>query len=916
MAARPPSWSEIRASSQQFAVRWQGTTSEQGEAQTFWNEFLQIFGVDRRRVGLFEQHARRTSTGGRGRIDLYWPGTLVAEHKSAGKSLDEAERQALDYLDDLADENVPQVVITSDFAHIRILDLTRANPESVTVKLEDLPKEIERFGFIAGYNLNRLSGQEQQRADIRAARLMGELYASLAEDKYEEHSASVFLTRLLFLMFGDDTGMWERNLFAEFIDTRTAKDGSDMGGELAALFQMLDTPVARRSSRADEYMLRFPYVNGNLFKEVLPLPSFDHVMRDRLVLACLFDWSTISPAIFGSLFQAVKDKEARRELGEHYTTERSILKLIGPLFLDELNRRFDTCQHDAGKLRALREHLGQLHFLDPACGCGNFLVVTYRELRRLELRILKRLVDLSGGNIQTTVDVTLDLRVSLAQFAGIEIEEWPAKIAETAMFLVDQQENVELAATFGQSPDRLPITTAARIERANALRTDWRALVPVSENTVILGNPPFTGRGTRSDVQTADQKLVWGAAFNINLDYVTCWYVRAWQFYGSTPGRWGFVSTNSVSQGEPAALLWRPILEAGWRCRFAHRSFKWDSDAPGRAAVHVSIIGFDRAKREPKPRLWVYPAGGADVPAETEVTRINPYLIDGPILFVDKRTTPLHAALPKASFGSMPNDGGGLLIEPIDRATFAADPVAEKYVRPFIGAKQVLHNLPRWCLWLKDMDPADVTRSPLLQARLEKVKKHRTDSLSVTTRGRALPPQFFGQDAQPDTRYLAIPAHVSEHRDYFTAGYFGPEIICGNANFLLPDPDGYVLGVLSSSMFMHWMRAIGGRIKSDLRFSSTFVYNNFPLPELSDRQRQRLVDAAQEVLTTRAAHPNSTLAQLYNPLAMPVDLRKAHRRVDRVIDSAFGRTDTTNPDWRQAALFRSYAKLSGRETLL
>lgn len=911
-SSKPPSWNEIRRRARAFVPRWAEATSEQGQAQTFWVEFLGIFGVDLPRVALFEQHVKRTSTGKDGRIDLYWPGTLVVEHKSAGKSLEEAEAQALDYLDDLDVANLPQVVITSDFAHLRLLDMTQPGASAVTIDLVDLEKEIDRFGFIAGYTRRSLTAAQEKSANVEAATLMGRLYEALAADGYADHHTSVLLTRLLLLMFGDDTGLWQKSLFTELLETRTAADGSDVGGQLAVLFQVLDTPVGRRARSVDEVMARFPYVNGRLFREVVPIPFFDAEMRRTLLEAAAFDWSQISPAIFGSLFQAVKDRQARRELGEHYTSEANILKVIRPLFLDELEERLAGADSIA-KLTSLRTRLGQLRFLDPACGCGNFLVITYRELRRLELEVLRRLRTLSGSQ-QLALDVTLDLTVSLDQFYGIEIEEWPAQIAEVAMFLVDQQENIALAQEFGDAPDRLPITTAATVVVDNALSLDWSGVLPASADVVILGNPPFVGRSVRTPAQVAEMRSIWGKAYSVNLDYVTCWYALALRYFGDQPGRWAFVSTNSVSQGEPTARLWRPILAAGWRARFAHRSFRWDSEAPGRAAVHVSIIGFDRAKTSPKPLLWRYPEGGVGDPVRDEVVRVNPYLVEGPNILVDSRRTPLNPQLPPALFGSMPNDGGHLLINTAEEhAAVTADPVAARYVRPIVGADELLYAKRRWCLWLVDLDPADVARSPLLRERLAAVKVVREASRNPDTVEAAATPHLFWHIAQPATRYLCIPSTVSETRRYATAAYFEPDVISSNLNFVADDPDGFAFGVVSSAMFITWMKTIGGRLKSDVRFSGTFTYNTFPLPQVADRARSAIIAAAQDVLAARAAHPGASLAQLYNPVAMPADLTKAHQVLDRQVDRVFTTAILKTAEDRQRVLFRTYATLTGMQ---
>lgn len=620
------------------------------------------------------------------------------------------------------------------------------------------------------------------------------------------------------------------------------------------------------------------------------------------------------------MFQTVNSKEARRAGGEHYTTEENILKTIDPLFMSELRDRLSAAWDDKRRLSELHNDLGRLRIMDPACGCGNFLIVAYRELRALELELLKRRRDLdildgkSSGTdrSQLSLDLTSRIQVTVDHFYGIEIKEWPARIAETAMLLVDHLANQAMHEEFGIAPDRLPITVAPIIRQGNALRNDWAQLLEPSADVIILGNPPFSGRGDRTAEQTNDQKHVWGAAYNINLDYVTAWYLKTVRYFGTLPGRWAFVSTNSVCQGEPVATLWAPILTAGWRCRFAHRSFEWTTEAKDKATVHVSIVGFDRPKRtSPKPVLWTYPKGGRGSAAATTATCINPYLLlDGPNLLIRKTSKPLSRQLPEASFGSMPNDGGNLLVEANEYDGVAADPIAAKYLRRFIGAKELLHNKDHWCLWLPSMSQLDATRSPILRDRIAAVREHRASSKSPTTSAKNHPPHLFGQIAQPATSYLAIPRHVSEHRQYYAVARFGADVICGDANFLIPDPDGFALAIVSSSMFMSWQRAIGGRIKSDLRFSKTFTYNTFPLPTLPADLYRSVCSAGQGILEARSNHSDWSLADIYESQAIPPDVLAAHTALDAVLATAFPDTELGNEEERQRTLFRYYAKLT------
>lgn len=766
--------------------------------------------------------------------------------------------------------------------------------------------------------------RETESASVQAARLMNLLYVELASSDLQPVDATLLLARLLFLMFGDDTDMWRRNLFGEYLETHTSSD--TLNRDLDALFHVVDQPEDLRPQEMPIALRDFRYINGGLYAGDLSLPPLSAAFRDGLIEATKFDWGLISPAIFGSMFQTVKGKVARRAGGEHYTTEENILKTIKPLFLDEYQARLQAAWDDKGRLTELHNELGRLRIFDPACGCGNFLIVAYRELRALELELLKRRRDLDEldgksargeSRSQMTLDVTSSIKVTLDHFYGIEIEEWPARIAETAMLLVDHLANQAMQEEFGVAPDRLPIQVAPTILHENALKADWSQLLEPSDDVVILGNPPFSGRGDRSAEQTNDQKLVWGAQYNINLDYVTAWYLKSVKYFAQRSGRWAFVSTNSVCQGEPVATLWRPILQANWRCRFAHRSFEWDSDAEGRAAVHVSIVGFDRAKStSPKPALWAYPSGGKGAATLSNPPRINPYLIDGPNLLIEKRSKPISSRMPEASFGSMPNDGGNLLVEIEDYDQVASDPIAAKYLRRFIGAKELVHDKQRWCLWLVGMDLADLDRSHVLRRRVDAVAAHRASSSSPTTSTRNHPAHLFGQIAQPATSYLAIPRHVTENRRFYPAARFEPDVICGDANFLIPDPQGFALALISSSAFISWQRTIGGRIKSDLRFSKTFTYNTFPLPDLTASAFESICSAGDQILAARAKCEGLSLAQIYESDAIPPEVLEAHKELDSVLHAAFGKADMSTEPARQRILFRSYARLTGQETLL
>ena len=928
----------IRERCVKFAYDWSDCVGdEKQDGHEFMRELMKCFGITKRKAISYERRSNRASTGRQGYIDALIPGKALIEMKSAGKHLDKAEEQALDYIHDLADVETPRLLIISDFRRIRIVDL--GNDMTTTdgidsghteFELSKLPDHVDDLKFLAGYGMVQVGSREQEEASIRAARVMADLYEALDGSGYSDHEASIFLIRTLFCLYGDDAGLWERDLFAEFLDTRTREDGSDLGAQLALLYQTLSTPVEFRQSTLDVLIARFPYVNGGIFEERLNIPSFSSAMRDELVRACAFDWSGISPAVFGSLFQAVKSPEARRELGEHYTSETNILKTLGPLFLDELRQKFADHAHDAKKLTDLRKELGELRIMDPACGCGNFLVVAYRELRSLDTEILVRIRELElarkdNDEFQATMFFDdrgehAEIMVQLDHFFGIEIEEWPARIAQTALHLAHHQANREMERLLGQAPSILPLSTSAHITIGNALRTEWTEVCPPSPTVRIVGNPPFIGQSMRSEEQTDDLRFVWGDGYDGYLDYVTGWFIKASQYFHSVPrgGRFAFVSTNSIAQGAPVASLFRPLLEGGWRIRFAHQTFAWTSEAPGAAAVHCVITGFDRGAPHEKARpvLFTYLSPKA-LPEAVPVDHINPYLVEGPDIFVDKRTTPLAPILPAVRFGSKPADGGNLIVETEDYPRFAADPIAAKYLRPFRMGREVVRGLDRWCLWMhtEDFDPHDIDLSLILKERVRACATFRQGSKKKATVLGAQTAHLFQENHQPSEPYVAIPRVVSETRPFYTAAHLSEDVIAGDQLYTALDPDGFLFAIISSSMFITWQRAVGGHMKSDLRFSNKIVWNTLPLPAVSDKQRAEIIAGGQGVLGARAEQPGTSLADMYNPLAMSPSLLKAHRALDRAVDRAFGARKTleTN-EQRLAILFKRYQEMTATDS--
>lgn len=750
-----------------------------------------------------------------------------------------------------------------------------------------------------------------------ASKLMARLYTSM-EKAYpaatpravRDHEISVTLARILFLMFGDDTDMWTPNLFSDFIRDHTQPDGSNIGVQLTALFDYLDTPDDQRDTPGPEFH-GFRYVNGRIFTERLALPALNGEFRTAVLEACDRDWATISPAIFGSMFQSVRDAETRRQLGEHYTSEENILKTLNPLFLDDLRAEFDHIRtlgkYEADRLRKLRDKLGHIRYMDPACGCGNFIIVAYRELRDLELAIMERLQEITNDNPMLLANV--GLKVTLDHFYGIEIDEWPARIAETAMFLTDRQCDLKLTAALGHAPDRLPIQEQATITVGNALRMDWNKVCAPSANVIVAGNPPFVGTKERSADQTSDLRHVWATAYNGFLDYVSGWYIKSIEYYGCHSGKWAFVSTNSISHGQAVPTLWGRIFSSGWRVKFAHRTFPWTSEAARGAAVHCVIVGFTK-DAEIKPILFEHGSKTQNERAE-RVREINAYLVDGPNLLIQKRMHPISPELPEVVAGSKAVDWGFLTVEADEYEQVSADPIAAKFLRPYKGGDELINNLDRWCLWCVDGNMEELMQSPLLRDRLIEVRNQRLASSKPRTRRGAETPHLFEERRQPTENYLGIPQTFTESRKYATVARLNPEVIASIKLFTSPDPEGYLFAVISSSMFITWQKTVGGRFKSDPSFTNTIVWNTLPLPLISKEQRSQIIDAGKAVLAARELETHKSLAEHYEPGSMAEPLVKAHESLDLLVDRAFGAEQMCKSEReRQKILFVRYEELT------
>ena len=994
-------WNEIRLNAAQFAEEWKDAHYEKGETQSFYNEFFEVFGVQRRKVASFETPVKRLNNQ-QGYIDLFWPGTLLVEHKSKGKDLTAAKEQALTYFAGIKDDALPRFLLICDFQRFELFDFDEGT--EARFPLTELPAYVEAFGFILGKQVRTF--RDQDPVNIVASEKMGNLHDALFASGYRGHDLERLLVRLLFCLFADDTGIFEpKDLFADLIRDVTKEDGTDLGHWLTSLFETLNEPEDERQTSLHDSLKAFPYVNGNLFAERLRTPAFNAKMRERLLEACDFNWDAISPAIFGALFQSVMQPDERRKKGAHYTTELNIRKTIEPLFLDDLHAELDRLitRKDNGRANALRqfhEKIAGMRFFDPACGCGNFLIIAYRELRELELKLLKVLYE--GG--QQVLDMAQLSKLNVDQFYGIELEEFPARIAEVALWMTDHIANNRLSLAFGEVYTRIPLRAAPHILHGDALETDWNTFLPASECDFVFGNPPFIGAKYQSATQREQVRRIAGlGGSGGTLDYVASWFLKAGAYVqegasgvgrsalgtahsdiisspavnhsgvgallaapnpivseegaassaptgnrnptpnpqttqqnaanypgvgallaapnpivseegaaSSAPTRnrnvannsptpnaqrptpaIGFVCTNSLTQGEQVAQLWPLLFDRyGLEIAFAHRTFAWGSDARGMAHVHVVIIGLTRRSDAPKERRLFSYTGRDGAVEETKHAVLSPYLTDASALsdphIVVRETSQIFNGLPKLVKGIQPTDGGHLIFTEAERAEFLSkEPGATPFLRPYIGAEELINGKIRYILTLQDASPADLRRLPLVMQRLERVKETRAASQKAATRALADTPARFDCGYLPDRPFLAIPEVSSERRDYAPLAYLAPPTVPSNLLRVLPDAELWQFALLTSRMHMSWLREIGGRLESRYRYSIGLVYNNFPLPTLSDKDRTALSTLAQRVLDARALYPTSSLADLYDPLTMPADLRKAHTALDAAVDKLY-----------------------------
>lgn len=900
------SWNEIRKDATRFAKEWENAYDEKSQAQSFLKDLLGVFGVNANKQATFESRIKLLD-GSQGYIDLLWKGVLLVEMKSAGKDLNAAFEQAKGYTQTLPPAEVPRAILCCDFQRFELHDLTN-DGRVIKFKLSQLRRYVKAFAVL--FNIGDGSPLEQDPVNREAAECMAHLHDALKDIGYTGRSLEVYLCRLLFCLFAEDAHIFDDDQFTTYIRTRTNADGSDLAQHLESIFYILDTPPERRLKILEESLAKFPYVNGGLFRDRLPLAAFTPKMRESLIRCGDMDWVNISPAIFGSMFQGVMDDDLRRALGAHYTSEENILKVIRPLFLDRLRDEFtQVCALQGparrARLMAFHDKIASLTFFDPACGCGNFLIIAYREIRQLESDILDALY---GDSADQYLDITSLLKVSVDQFYGIELEEFPAEIARVALWLVDQLENLKIADRFGQYFARIPIKATAHIVCGNALTTDWSTLQPKNVDgtprpySFIFGNPPFVGAMYMSREQKAEMLQVFqGLKMAGELDYVCAWYKKAADLIQGTNTRCAFVSTNSISQGQQVSPLWSSVSA---KIDFAYRTFKWTNEARGMAAVHCVIIGFSAVGVKEK---FIF-KGDSKIKAKN----INGYLVDATSVIIDNRGKPI-CDVPPMNFGNMPRDGGNLIIEAEEYDNFIKEePQALPLIRPLLGAVEFLHGKKRYCLWLVNASPALIKNCPKVRERIEACRQMRLDSKAAATRKFAATPGLFCQITQPEGKdYIAIPRVSSERRDYIPIGFLTANTIVTDLLQIIPDATLYHFGILTSRMHNAWMRAVAGRLKSDYRYSKDLVYNNFIWPTPTESQKANIEQAAQKILDVRSRYLDSdetcSLADLYDPDLMPPDLTQAHVKLDSLVDKAYGHSFVDDAE-RVSHLFELYAE--------
>lgn len=963
---------QMAASAAEFAERWKGRGNERGESQPFWIDLLtNVFGIATPSNGfiIFEDHHKVDASN---YIDGRIPSTRVLiEQKSKDKDLRAPIRQsdgsllnpfqqARRYVVGLPVSEHPRWIVTCNFSEFLVYDMEQPNGEPEQILLENLGKEYYRLQFLVDAKNEHLS--KEMEVSMKAGDIVGKIYEALLE-QYGDNSPealrwlNILCVRIVFCLYAEDAGVFGHDQFHDFLVTYEAKD---LRRALRDLFEVLNTPVANRSKYLQEELKAFPYTNGSLFAEEIEIPQFTEELKQTLLqnASLDFDWSEISPTIFGAVFESTLNPETRRSGGMHYTSIENIHKVIDPLFLNDLRHELDEILEEKiekqrqRKLDEYQMKLASLTFLDPACGSGNFLTETYLSLRRLENEVIRE-----RYHGQTMMGAFKNpIKVSIQQFYGIEINDFAVTVATTALWISEAQMLAETEKIIHQEIDFLPLKSYHNIREGNALRMDWDIIeVPSDIPTIhannvhiivepqpqvasepvqydelnvvanrfdgnakpdvqryqvsydyIIGNPPFVGYSLQSNRQKQDLALVC-ADCGKNIDYVAGWYFKAARLIKDSNTRVALVSTNSITQGEQVVSIWKNLIELhGVRIDFAYRTFRWDSEASLKAHVHCVIVGFSSKHTPTTKQMLIYERG-----RKTPAIHINPYLMDAPIVFIESRKKPL-CQVPEITKGSIPVDDGSLIIESEEYLEFIKrEPEAKKYIRPYVGAREFIHNLSRYCLWLEGVSPKELNQMSLVRERVAKVRSFRLASNKAATRRYANMPTRFMEIRQPDSNYILVPSHSSENRRYIPMGFISPEVICSNANLMIPHATLYHFGVLESNVHMSWMRVVCGRIKSDYRYSNDIVYNNFPWPTPTDEQKAKIEKTAQAILDARALYPDSSLADLYDELTMPVELRKAHQENDRAVMQAYGFPIKTMTESQCVAeLFKMYQELT------
>lgn len=913
---------EQKTAAKQFAAYWATRGDEKQDTQSFWLSLLRtVYGVEN--PAQFIQFEVPVKLDHVSYIDGFISETKVLiEQKSASVDLNRGYKQsdgtflrpyeqARRYAGFLPHDQNPRWIVVCNFQEFQIYDMNRPNDEPETLRLANLEKEYHRLQFLVDTGSTVV--KKEMEVSLQAGEIVGTLYDALLKQYKDPESPetlkslNALCVRLVFCLYAEDAGVFgSHGMFQQYLQNHI----HDARRALIDLFRVLDTQPEDRDPYIDEDLAAFPYVNGGLFAdEDVVIPRLDENIVDLILHRASedFDWSVISPTIFGAVFESTLNPETRRKGGMHYTSIENIHKVIGPLFLNDLRAELDDIKaipvdktRDK-QLRQFQAKLAGLTFLDPACGSGNFLTETYLSLRRLENEVIDAL--LYGQVILG--QVTDPIRVSIGQFYGIEINDFAVTVAKTALWIAESQMMQETEKLVRHTLDFLPLRSYANIVEGNALRLDWESVVPKQKLNYIMGNPPFVGARIMDAGQKADVSIIFEKWKNIgNLDYVACWYKKAADLMQGTATRAALVSTNSIVQGEMVSTLWKPLFEAGVHIDFGHRTFQWDSEAKLKAHVHCVIVGFSIEANCRSKVIY-----SADRPQEAQ--NINAYLVNGPNVFVESRKKPI-SDVSEMVFGSMPNDGGNLsdYSDECKSKIVAQYPGVETLFRKFLGATEFINNKTRWCLWLKGISPAVIKKFPPVLEAVTATREMRETSSRIATQKLAQTPTLFGEIRQPDSEYILIPRHSSQKRKYIPMGFVSPDVICGDANLLLPHATLYHFGIMVSNVHNAWVRTVCGRIKSDFRYSVNVVYNNFPWPTPTDAQKAKIEETAQAILDARALYPDSSLADLYDETTMPPELRKAHQQNDKAVMRAYGfDIKTTTESSCVAELMRRYQGL-------